>query len=112
MNRIDAPSWADEMDVRVTVCDRSATIVYMNPASAEGFQKRGGMALIGRSLFDCHNEKSNQKIREMLEKPQTHVYVLKKPDEKRLIRQFPWIENGAHMGIIEISFPLPDEGPL
>jgi hypothetical protein len=48
MNLIHAKSWAEEMDVRVTVCDLKGIIVYMNRASALGLHKYGGAELIGK----------------------------------------------------------------
>jgi transcriptional regulator with PAS, ATPase and Fis domain len=107
MNLIEAKSWAAEMDVRITVCDLKGIIVYMNDASVLGFHKYGGADLIGKSLLDCHNIHSQSKIKAMLEFPQVNVYVLNKKHEKRIIRQFPWVEDGDAMGIIELSFDLP-----
>ncbi|HPB05166.1 MAG TPA: PAS domain-containing protein [Prolixibacteraceae bacterium] len=107
MNLIDAAAWAHEMDVRVTVCNKKGVIVYMNQASALGMHKYGGYELLGKSLFDCHNPASSAKIREMLEIPSVNVYITEKQEERRLIRQFPWEENGEHKGIIEFSFALP-----
>lgn len=107
MNLIDAKTWANEMDVRVTVCDLNAKIVYMNKASILGFHKYGGANLIGKSLLDCHLPVSQTLIREMLEHPATNTYINKKEFEQRLIRQFPWMEDGEHKGIIEFSFELP-----
>ena len=42
----------------VVLCDLEHTIVYMNPAAKERYAQRGGDALVGKSLLDCHNEKS------------------------------------------------------
>ena len=102
MNLIEAKSWADEMDMVVTVCDLNAKIVYMNEASIKNFAKKGGKELIGKSLFDCHNQKSNELIKGQLNKRTVNVYE----SDKKIIRQFPWIENGEHKGIIEISFDV------
>lgn len=107
MNLIKAKAWANQMDVSVTVCDLKGIIVYMNQASVLDFQKYGGADLIGKSLIDCHNLKSQQKIREMLEYPYTNTYVIEKDNDKKIIRQFPWIEAGQTKGIIELSFKLP-----
>lgn len=109
MNLIEAKAWAEEMDVRVTVCDSNAIIVYLNKASIVAFQKRGGEKLIGKSLFDCHNPESNLKIREMLSSPKVNTSIINKRGEKWLIRQLPWMENGQHKGIIEISFILSEK---
>ena len=46
----------------VVLCDLSHTIVYMNPAAGARYAGRGGMALVGRSLLDCHDSKSNELI--------------------------------------------------
>jgi DUF438 domain-containing protein len=44
--------------------DTSHIIRYMNKAAIEHFDD--GAALLGRSLMDCHNEKSQETIRETL----------------------------------------------
>ncbi|MGN0630067.1 MAG: PAS domain-containing protein [Ruminococcus sp.] len=51
----------------VVICDVNHTIIYMNPAAAENYSKRGGYALIGKSLLDCHNEESNNMIKRVAE---------------------------------------------
>jgi len=108
MNLIGAGNWACEMDVRVTVCDLQGVIVYMNEAAVSSFQKYGE-SLIGKSIYDCHNPVSCEKIREMNQHPLVSVYTIEKVGEKRMIRQFPWIENGEHKGIIEFNFQIPVE---
>jgi transcriptional regulator with PAS, ATPase and Fis domain len=108
MNLIEASSWAEEMNVRVTVCDLDAKIVYMNKAAIEGFQKYGGAQLIGKSLYDCHIPKSCDTIKDLLAKPRDNSYLLNKGDFKRMIHQIPWMENGQHKGIIEFSFDISE----
>lgn len=51
----------------VVICDLSHEIVYMNPAAAERYQKRGGYALVGKSLLDCHSPSSNEKIKQVVQ---------------------------------------------
>ena len=100
MNLIKTKSWADKMDVKVI-------IVYINKASIVGFHKYGCAELIGKSLLDCHNSNSKNIIQEMLIHPFSNTYAINKNNEKRMIHQFPWMENGEHKGIIEMSFDLP-----
>lgn len=107
MNLIEAKSWAEELDVQVTVCDLNGIIVYMNQASKLGFIKYGGADLIGKSLLDCHNSKSQEKIKEMLDYPHVNSYIIKKDNEKRMIHQLPWTEFGENKGLVELSFLLP-----
>jgi hypothetical protein len=108
----DTFSWAESMDVRVIVCDLNGIIVYMNATAALEMKKYGGRVLEGKSLFDCHNSISNEIISEMLSKPSVNIYIVDKDGHRKLIRQFPWIENGEQKGIIEISFPVPTEIPI
>lgn len=57
-----------DMDMAsVVICNTSHEIIYMNPAAAERYSKRGGYSLVGSSLLDCHNPESNVKIKKVLE---------------------------------------------
>lgn len=44
----------------VVICDLTHTIIYMNPAAVERYKKHGD--LLGKSLLDCHNARSNELI--------------------------------------------------
>ena len=56
-----------EMDrASVVICDLDHTIIYMNPAAIRRYAKRGGKDLIGKSLMDCHNEKSKEIIEKVV----------------------------------------------
>ncbi len=46
----------------VVLCGLDHTIAYMNPAAIRRYEKWGGAALVGKSLMDCHNEKSRALI--------------------------------------------------
>ena len=46
----------------VVICDLDHTIIYMNPAAISRYEKWGGEKLIGKSLLDCHNADSREKI--------------------------------------------------
>lgn len=50
----------------VVICDLYHKIIYMNPAAVKRYAKRGGSALVGKSLLDCHNEKSNEIIKKVI----------------------------------------------
>lgn len=51
----------------VVLCDLNHTVLYMNPAAGERYAKDGGMALVGRSLLDCHSPKANEMIVRVVE---------------------------------------------
>ena len=46
----------------VVVCDLDHTIIYMNPSAIEHYSKWGGEKLLGKSLLDCHNDRSKELI--------------------------------------------------
>ena len=59
---------AMEMDrSAVVICDLQHTIVYMNPAAIQRYEKWGGEALVGKSLMGCHNEKSCEMIETVID---------------------------------------------
>ena len=82
------PDWAKELNCSITVCDKDGVIVYQNDRAVEQYRKRGD--LIGRNLFDCHNEKNG-----------VH----------KMIFQSAWKENGFVAGLCEISMIIPAELP-
>lgn len=60
-------SLIDEDKCAVVICDINHKIIYMNPVACERYSKRGGAALVGKSLLDCHNSKSNEMIIKVIE---------------------------------------------
>lgn len=50
----------------VVICNLEHEIIYMNPAAVERYAKRGGAELVGRSLLDCHTERSNEIIKKVV----------------------------------------------
>lgn len=51
----------------VVICNLEHEIIYMNPAAISRYEKWGGKALLGKSLLDCHNEKSREMICKVVE---------------------------------------------
>ena len=50
----------------VVICNLQHDIIYMNPCAIERYAYSGGAALIGKSIFDCHNEKTNEMIKRVV----------------------------------------------
>lgn len=50
----------------VVICDLTHRIIYMNPAAVKRYEKRGGAALIGENLLNCHNSRSINLIEKTL----------------------------------------------
>ncbi len=51
----------------VVICNTEHKIIYMNPAAITRYGKSGGEKLIGKSLLNCHNTKSNKLIEKTVE---------------------------------------------
>jgi PAS domain-containing protein len=49
----------------VTVADEEYRIVFMNDLAIEHYGSRGGAALIGTNLLDCHNAESQTELYQM-----------------------------------------------
>ena len=50
----------------VVICNLEHDIIYMNPAAVSRYAKRGGAKLVGKSLLDCHTERSNEIIKKVV----------------------------------------------
>jgi len=105
MNTI--PDFITQYTCAVTICDTDGIIVYMNEKSIANFSKWGGRELIGKSLFDCHNPTSNEKIRELLKTGEDNIYFSK--TSGKIIHQTAWREKGIICGLVELSFERPKE---
>ena len=60
-------SMAQEDHCAIVLCNLQHEIVYMNPAACERYARYGGEALVGKSLLDCHGEKSRERIEKVLD---------------------------------------------
>jgi transcriptional regulator with PAS, ATPase and Fis domain len=104
-------NWVKEFDAAITVCDETGIILEMNDKSAKTFEKDGGKALIGKNLFDCHNEKSQEKLREIIDEQKPNTYTIEKDGKKKLIHQSPWYKDGRFSGVVELSIEIPVDMP-
>lgn len=72
----------------VVICNLEHEVIYMNPAATARYAKRGGAELIGKNLFDCHNEKSVEMIRKVLDwfresKEHNRIYTFRNEKENK-----------------------------
>ena len=97
------------VNLAITVSAKDGEILYQNDSSIEV----NGDAR-GRDLMGCHNARSQQIIRHLLDDAATYVYTISKKGKKKLIYQTPWYEDDAKQvvgGLIEFSIVLPEEMP-
>lgn len=72
----------------VVICDLQHTIVYMNPVAKLRYKNSGGANLLGKSLLDCHNPRSNEIINKVLDwfkqsKENNMIYTYKNEKENK-----------------------------
>lgn len=60
-------SMAQEDHCAIVLCNLEHEIIYMNPAAIKRYAKYGGDRLLGKSLLDCHNQNSVDRIQRVLE---------------------------------------------
>ena len=101
----------DKLDGAVIVSDAEGTIIYLNEKAIHNFKDEGGRDLIGKNLFACHKESSNEKIREMIVRQEKNVYTIEKKGKKKLIYQVPWYHGDVFGGLVELSLEIPFEMP-
>ncbi|MTV50823.1 PAS domain-containing protein [Heliobacillus mobilis] len=99
------------LPVAMTVCDQDGRIVWMNDKSIQMFAKRGGRELIGKSLFDCHGERSGKILRDLLVGQKANCYTIEKAGIKKMIYQAPWYDGDRFGGLVEIVFEVPFDMP-
>jgi transcriptional regulator with PAS, ATPase and Fis domain len=104
-------NWLDGIGAAITVCDFDGIIVYMNAQSVRNFEEHGGKALLGKSIYDCHQEASRVTIRRMLKDLTSNTYTIEKKGIKKLVWQTPWIEQGVCKGLVEAVIPIPFDMP-
>lgn len=108
----EMPDWVTKLPGAVTVSDREHRIVYMNDAAAATWEAKGGRALLGTDLLECHNPRSRAMIEELLSTGGTNVYTIEKNGTKKLVFQCAWRDpSGAVAGLVEISLVLPEGMP-
>lgn len=104
-------NWFKELPFAITVSDKDGNILQMNDRSVKTFEKYGGAALIGQSLFNCHHGPAAEKLQQMLLEHNVNAYTIEKEGLRKMIYQSPWFENGEFAGYVELSLVLPDVMP-
>lgn len=91
----------------VVVCNMEHEIIYMNPTAVQRYAKRGGAELIGKSIFDCHNSESNDKIKAVVswfsESPENNrIFTFHNPKENKDVYMIALRDdNGSLIGYYE-----------
>ena len=103
---MDSNEIFQSVKVSITVCDKEGNVVFMNDASKAVF---GDM--IGKNMMPCHQQRSQDIIRQLLDKGETHAYTIEKGEVHKMIYQAPWYKDGEVAGLVEFSMVIPAEMP-
>jgi transcriptional regulator with PAS, ATPase and Fis domain len=100
--------WTEALGAAVTVIGKDGIILQMNARARDTFASEGGGALVGQSVYDCHPESAQRKLRQMMQSQQPNHYTISKRGQRKIIHQMPWFQDGAFAGIVELSIPIPE----
>jgi len=98
----------------ITVADQDGCIVFLNDLAIDHYGDRGGEALVGTDLHDCHNPESQKKIKELYARYRagdltpTRYHEQKGNGLAESIVLIPLIVDGCFRGVAELMW---DERP-
>lgn len=81
----------------------------MNDKAKETFASHGD--LVGKNLMGCHNDRSKEIIRHLLETGGSNAYTIEKNGLRKMIYQTAWKQDGKVAGLVEISMVIPSDMP-
>ena len=90
----------------IVICDLEHKIIYMNPVAINRYEKWGGKNLLGRSLLDCHNDKSREMINKVVDwfkasKKNNLVYTFYNQKENKDVYMVALRDDGELIGYYE-----------
>jgi PAS domain S-box-containing protein len=95
----------DSYQYPILFVDSGHIIRYMNKmAEYHYYSERGYSNLLGKSIFECHNSHSEEKIREAIEKLKNHgneIFLGVSAKNQRIYINPVRNENGEFMGYFE-----------
>lgn len=96
----------DQDKSAVVICNLKHEIIYMNPVAVESYANSGGEKLIGKSIFECHNAESAERIKQVVEwfaadKSHNMVYTFHNETQNKDVYMVALRENGKLIGYYE-----------
>ncbi|MCQ2291511.1 MAG: PAS sensor protein [Muribaculaceae bacterium] len=100
--------YLENVTFAATVCDKEGIVLYQNSVA----RKRDG-DVTGQNLYNCHGEKSAEKIRQMMASGRSNTYEIIHHGQHYLIHHTPWFSEpgGELSGLIELEIPIPENHP-
>lgn len=99
--------WVQGFPGAITVCDQKGVIIDLNDEAARQFADRGGRALIGTLIFDCHPEPARTKLARLFESRKPNIYTIQHEGRRKLVFQSPWSRDGEFSGYLDMTIEIP-----
>ncbi len=101
-------SWAASFPAEIIVCDPDGMILEMNDFAIRQYQKQGGAALLGQSVYDHHPAEANTQVKAIVARLKPVVYTTEKQGLRTLVSISPWFQGDKYAGFTLLSLPLPE----
>jgi hypothetical protein len=109
--KTSASEWIATYPAEIMVCDQDGIILEMSNVSIQIYEKEGGAAMIGRNVFDHHNEADRRKMMNVVNQKRHMIYTAEKGGLKKLISIAPWLRDDEYAGFALIVLDLPKKIP-
>ena len=103
--------WISTYPAEIMVCDQDGMILEMSDVSVGIYEKEGGINMIGRNVFDHHEEPAKSQMMNVVKQKRHVMYTAEKGGLKKLVSIAPWYEKGEYAGFALIVLDLPDRLP-
>jgi transcriptional regulator with PAS, ATPase and Fis domain len=109
--RTSASEWVQTYPTEIMVCDTDGTILEMSDTAIKIYEKEGGADLIGRNVFDHHQEPAKGHMMAVVNQRKHVIYTTEKGGLKKLVSIAPWYREGEYAGFALIVLDLPEKIP-
>lgn len=109
--KTSASDWIATYPAEIMVCDQDGTILEMSDVSVGIYRKEGGAKMIGRNVFDHHQEPAKSQIMNVVKQKQHVIYTTEKGGQKKLVSIAPWYREDEYAGFALIVLDLPENIP-
>jgi len=99
--------WVSTYPAEIMVCDQDGIILEMSDVSIQIYRKEGGAKLIGRNVFDHHQEPSKTQMMNVVKQKRYVMYTTERKGLKKLVSIAPWYRSGEYAGFALIVLDLP-----
>jgi hypothetical protein len=103
--------WIATYPAEIMVCDQIGTILEMSNVSVQVYEKEGGAKMIGRNVFEHHQEPAKSQMMDVVNQKRHVIYTTEKGGVKKLVSIAPWYRDGEYSGFALIVLDLPAKIP-